>query len=44
MEREKLLETVRKILKVKAPFFDSWTDLELNKLYVILRVKGVNIK
>lgn len=44
MKREELLKAVREILKVKEPVFDSWTDEELGKLYVVLKVKGVNVK
>ena len=41
MEREELLKEVREILKVRAPVFESWTDEELNELYVVLKVKDI---
>lgn len=43
MEREELIKQIQEILKSDNTFED-WTDAELKKLYVVLKIKGVGIK
>lgn len=40
MKREELIKHIQSILKSDNTF-DKWTDAELGKLYVVLKVKGV---
>ena len=43
MEREELLKQIQAILKSENTF-DDWSDAELKKLYVVLKVRGVEVK
>lgn len=43
MEREELIKQIQEILKSDNTF-EAWTDAELKKLYVILKVRGVEVK
>lgn len=43
MKREELIKQIQKILKSDNTF-ESWTDAELGKLYVVLKVRGVEVK
>lgn len=43
MEREELIKQIQSILKSDNTFED-WTDAELKKLYVVLKVRGVEVK
>lgn len=43
MKREELIKQIQEILKSDNTFED-WTDAELKKLYVVLKVRGVKVK
>lgn len=43
MEREELIKQIQEILKSDNTFED-WTDAELKKFYVVLKVRGVEVK
>lgn len=43
MKREELIKQIQEILKSDNTFED-WTDAELKKLYVVLKVRGVEVK
>lgn len=43
MKREELIKQIQEILKSDNTF-DDWTDNELGKLYVVLKVRGVKVK
>lgn len=43
MKREELIKQIQEILKSDNTF-EKWTDNELGKLYVILKVRGVKAK
>ena len=43
MKREELIKQIQEILKSDNTF-DAWSDSELKKLYVVLKVRGVEVK